>query len=271
MAETTEAQKTAPASGASTTPNEANSNAGSDPSQTSSAATVDSGSDAGKSTASDEADGAADGGERQRPGRAERKISELTKREKELETQLEEKNSLLERLIKTPVDQNNIEFPDYSGVEQITQDQLKKDVLGTATQVVDARMNLLGSALLDRIDQKEVSTKSTEAIQSTILKYDFLNPAHEDVYDEELDKDLSAAYAEARKNNPSYSFTTFIKPYERIWDKSSTTEKSTSTTESSSRGRSAARPSTATRRSANEFPADGTAAQMEEWFAKNRG
>jgi hypothetical protein len=271
MADSTETQtKTAPASGAASSSDAANSNAGSDTSQTSNTGTVDTGSDAGKSTASDEASGAADGGERQRPGRAERRISELTKREKELQTELEEKNSLLERLSKTPVDDSKINFPDYSGVDQITPDQLKKDILATANQLVDARMNLLGSALLDRVDAKEISSKSAEAISSTITKYSVLNPNSDD-YDEDLDKELSAAYGEARSKNPSYSFTTFIKPFERLLEQSSTTEKSTSTTESSSRGRSAARPSAATRRSANEFPADGTAAQMEEWFAKNRG
>jgi hypothetical protein len=269
MADSTETQtKTAPASGADSTSNTAVSDAGSDSQQTSNGTVVDSSSDAGKSTVSDDASGASSDGERQRPGRAERRISELTKREKELQTELEEKNTLLERLSKTPVDQSNIKFPDYSGVDQITPDQLKKDILDTANQLVDARMNLLGSALLDRVDQKEVSSKSEEAIRSTITKFSVLNPASDD-YDEDLDKELSTSYAEARSKNPSYSFTTFIKPFERLLEQSSTTEKSTSTTESN-RGRSANRPSAASRRGTNEFPANGTAADMEKWFAAQR-
>ena len=268
MAETKTQTQTAPASGDDSSSNTSVSNAGSDSQQTSNSGVVDTGSDAGKSTASDDAGGAGSDGERQRPGRAERRISELTKREKELQTELEQKNTLLERLSKTPVDQSNIKFPDYSGVEQITPDQLKKDILDTANQLVDARMNLLGSALLDRVDQRDTSAKSEDAIRSTIAKYDVINPDSEN-YDREQDLEVASAYAEARKGNPSYSFTTFIKPYERLWNQSSTTEKSTSTTESN-RGRSAARP-TATRRSANEFPADGTAADMEKWFAQNRG
>jgi hypothetical protein len=245
------------------------SNVASDSSQTANS-TVDTSNAEGKSNASDGSAGAAGEGDGQRPGRAERKISELTKREKELQSELEQKNTLLERLSKTPIDANNIKFPDYSQVEQVTPELLKKDILDTANQLVDARMDLLGSALLDRVDQKEVSTKSEEAIRSTISKYSVLNPDSED-YDHDLDVDISTSYAEARKGNPSYSFTSFIKPYERLLETSSTTEKSTSKTESSSRGRSANRSRTVPTRSSNEFPEGGTAAQMEEWFAQNRG
>lgn len=268
MAET-QTEKAATASGAGSSSNSAVSNAGSDPSQTSTTGTVDTGNDAGKSTGSDESDGAADGGER-RPGRAERRISELTKREKELQTELAEKNSLLDKLSKTPVDDSKIQFPDYSGVEQITPDQLKKDILATANQLVDARMDLLGTALLDRVDQRETSTKSSEAIKSTIEKYSVLNP-ESDAYDGDLDRDLSAAYAEARSKNPSYSFTTFIKPFERLLESSSTTEKSTSTREPSSRGRAANRNRSVQSRSANEFPESGSSEEMEKWFASQRG
>ena len=143
--------------------------------------------------------------------------------------------------------------------------------MATANQLVDARMDLLGSALLDRVDQKEVSTASTNAIKSTIEKFSVLNPESED-YDQDLDRDLSASYAEARSKNPSYSFTTFIKPFERLLEQSSTTSKDASKTESSSRSRSAPRSrSVATSRSSNEFPETGTAEQMEKWFAQNRG
>ena len=270
MAETETQTQASPAASADPSSGAATSQAGSDSQQTSNTTTVDSGKDAGKSTASDEASGADSDGDRQRPGRAERRISELTKREKELQTELEQKNSLLERLSKTPVDDSKINFPDYSGVEQITPDQLKKDILATANQLVDARMDLLGSALLDRVDQKETSSKSSEAIRSTITKYSVLNPESEE-YDKDLDTELSAAYAEARSKNPTYSFTTFIKPFERLLEQSSTTSQDTSKTETSSRGRAANRSrSVGSNRTANEFPTNGTSAQMEEWFAKNR-
>ena len=257
----------APASNASASSEDANSNAGSGSLQTPNPI-VDKGTGEGKSTDRDESGGAAGDGERQRPGRQERRISELTKREKELQTELEEKNSLLERLSETPLDSSKIKFPDYSTVDQVTPDQLKKDILDTANQLVDARMNLLGSALLDRVDQKDVSAKSEDAIRSTITKFSVLNPESDD-YDHDLDTELSASYAEARSKNPSYSFTTFIKPFERLLEQSSTTSKDTSKTGSSSRGRAANR-STAPVRRGNEFPESGTAAEMEKWFANNR-
>lgn len=270
MAETQTQTQDSPAAVADSSSNSAASQAGSDSLQTSNTGVVDTGNDAGKSTASDDASGAGGDGDRQRPGRAERRISELTKRNKELEVDNEQKNSLLDRLSKTPVDESKITFPDYSGVEQITPDQLKKDILATANQLVDARMDLLGSALLDRVDQREVSTKSEASIRSTITKFSALNPDSDD-YDRDLDVELSTAYAEARSKNPSYSFTTFIKPFERLLEQSSTTSQDTSKTGPSSRGRAANRSRSVPTRSANEFPEGGSAQQMEEWFAKNRG
>lgn len=274
MADTTEQTKntTAPASGAAATSDAAVSNAGSDSPQTPNTATVDSGKGEDKSGSSDGGDGSSGDGDRQRPGRSERRISELSSKNKELEDKLVARDELLEKLTKTPVDQNSIKFPDYSGVTEVTPYQLKKDILDTATQLVDARMNLVGNTLLDRVDQRDVSARSENAIRSTIEKYSVLNPESDD-YDHDLDVELSTAYAEARSKNPSYSFTTFIKPMERLLEQSSTTDdKSASTTGSSSRGKSAQRSrNAATSRSSNEFDASWSAERMEKWFADNRG
>lgn len=271
MAETTQTQtQAAPASGDEATSTSSVSNAVADSLQTSTTSTVDTGKDEGKSASSDGKDGASGDGARRRPGEAERRISELTKKEKELQTELQEKNSLLEKLSKTPIDQSQINMPDYSGVSEVTPDQLKKDILATANQLVDARMSLLGSELLDRVDQKEITTRSSDAIKSTITKFSVLNPESDD-YDHDLDIELSTAYAEARSKNASYSFTTFIKPFERLLEQSSTTEESASKTGSSSRSRSAQRSRSVPTRTANEFPETGTAEQMEKWFAQNRG
>jgi hypothetical protein len=269
MADSQTQTKVTPASNVDSSSSSTNSNAVSDSLQTSNSFQIEGTSNEGNSDSSDGKNGAPSDGDRQRPGRAERRISELSKRNKEVETELEQKNSLLERLSKTPVDSNSIQFPDYSGVDQVTPEQLKKDILSTANQLVDARMNLLGSALLDRVDQKETSTKSEEAIRNTIDKFSTLNPESDD-YDRDLDVELSTAYAEARSKNPSYSFTTFIKPFERLLEQSSTTEKSASKTGSSSRSRAANRNRSTPLRSSNEFPSNGTTAEMETWFANNR-
>lgn len=223
-----------------------------------------------KSKAGDAADGAANDGVR-RPGRAERRISELTKRNKELETGLEERNVLLRKLSESPVDQSKIDMPDYSKVDTVTPDLLKSDILKAANQIVDQKMDVLGNMLIDRVEQRDVSARSDDAIAATIAKFPKLNPNSEE-YDEELDDEIADSWNEAKKNNPTYSFTSFIKPYERLLGQSSTTgtdNGATSKTESS-RGTSANR-STAPVRRSNDFPETGTAAEMEAWFAKNRG
>ena len=261
---------TTPAGSAPASSDGAVSNAGSDSLQTANTATVDSGNAGGKSAASDDAGGAAGDGDRQRPGRSERRISELAKQNKELEAKLEEQQTTLQKLMANPVDPSSIKFPDYSGVSEVTPDQLKKDILETATQLVDARMNIVGQTLLDRVDQRDVSSKSEGAIRTTIEKYSVLNPESDD-YDHDLDTELSTAYAEARAKNPSYSFTTFIKPFERLLEQSSTTSNDASKTESSSRGRTAQRNRSTPTRTANEFNPNWDSATMEKWFANNRG
>lgn len=268
MAEPQTQTQGTPAGTADSSSNTAVSNAGSDSLQTVTP-NVDTGSAEGNSDSSDGSNGAAGDGDRQRPGRAERRISELSSKNKELEDKLAKQSSLMEKLNANPVDANSIKFPDYSQMDQVTPDQLKKDILDTATQLVDARMNLVGSELLNRVDQKETSAKSEQAIRETINKYSVLNPESDD-YDKDLDSELSAAYAEAREKNPSYSFTSFIKPFQRILDQSSTTSTDTPKTGSSRRSQSANRATTPVRRG-NEFPENGSAADMEKWFAQNRG
>lgn len=264
----TQTQSTAAGAGASTS-DAGTSKAGSDSSKTS-APIVETGVDEGKSTASDVASGAANEGDR-RPGRAERRISELSKRNKELETGIEDRNVLLKKLSESPVDQSKVTMPDYSAVESVTPDLLKSDILKAANQIVDQRMDVLGNILLDRVDQRDVSARSDDAIASTISKFAKLNPNSDD-YDEDLDTEIADSWKEAKKNNPSYSFTSFIKPYERLLGQSDTTGAgdSTTSTKESSRGTSANRATAPVRRS-NDFPENGSTSEMETWFAKNRG
>jgi len=260
--------QTTPASSASSSSNQANSNAVSDSPQTTNASAVDTGSVEGKSTASEEAGGAASDGDRQRPGRAERRISELSSKIKELESKLGEQNRIADTLNKTTVNPSDVNFPDYSGVEQITPEILKRDILNTAEQLVNLKMTAAGTELERRLTQTQAVEKSAQAIENSIKKYPKLNP-DSDEYDHSLDVEITEAYADVVARDPSYSFTKFIKPFERILETSDTTSKDASTT-GSSRGRAANRPSAPTRRTANEFPVNGTTADMEKWFANNR-
>lgn len=271
MAETETKTKTAPASSDASSSDASISNAVSDSPQTQ-GPIVDKGTSAGKATASDEASGAAGDGDRQRPGRAERRISELTSEIKKLESELADKNKIADSLSKAAVNPADIKFPDYSQLDQVTPEQLKSDIIKTAEQIVDLKMQAAGTALEAKLTQGQAVEKSAQAIENAIKKYPALNPSNEG-YDEELDKEITAAYAEVIRKDPTYSFSSFIKPFERILDSSDTNvDKTASTTEPSSsrRGRSANRPNVPTRRS-NEFPEGGSLEEMEKWFANNRG
>lgn len=260
MAETETQTKPASASGATSSSDGASSNVGSDSPQTSTEV-VDKGSDGGKSASSDGDSGAVGDGER-RPGRAERRISELTKTIKELEDKVAEVS-----LQGAPVDPSKVELPDYSKMAEVTPEQLKTDIIKAAEQIVDAKMAAAGKELQSNLTQQQAIAKSGEAIDAAISKYPVLNPSSEE-YDAALDNEITEAYADVLQKDPSYSFTKFIKPFVRILEPSDTTPKGTSKTEP--RGRAANR-ATAPVRRANEFPEGGTAEQMEEWFAQNRG
>ena len=123
--------------------NVAASNAGSDSTQPANGAVVDSASaeDKDNSAASDGQDGA-DGadGVRQRPGRAERTIKQLSAQIKELQAQFEQQNSLQQQLQNTSVDTSKVTLPDYSQMTEITPDQLKTDIINAASQIVDIKM-----------------------------------------------------------------------------------------------------------------------------------
>ena len=269
MAESTETKtQVAPAGNAASSSDAAVSNAGSDSLQTVEP-TVDKAIAEGKSASSDDDSGAAGDGER-RPGRAERRISELSSKIKELETQLGEQNQLATSLNKAAVDPTSIKFPDYSQMSEITPDQLKADIIKTAEQIVDLKMTAAGTALEQRLTTGQAVEKSATAIEAAINKYPALNPNSDD-YDKDLDVEITDAYAAVLQRDPSYSFTKFIKPFERILEPSDTTDAKASTSKTEpTRGRSANRSTTPVRRS-NEFPETGTAADMEKWFAQNRG
>jgi hypothetical protein len=259
MAETETQTQTTSVGSADDSSSSANSNTGSDSSQTSNS-TVDR-VDGGKSTASDESSGAVGDGERARPGRAERRISELTKTIKDLEGQLAEVN-----LQSGPVDSSKIDLPDYSKMTEVTPDQLKSDIIKAAEQIVDQKMQSAGKDLTNNLTQQQAMAKSSQAIEATITKYSVLNPDSED-YDSGLDDEITTAYADILKKDPTYSFSQFIKPFTRILESSDTTSKDTSKTES--RSRAANRASAPVKRS-NEFPEGGTADEMEKWFASQR-
>lgn len=270
MAETT-TQKTATAGGATATSTDAASKAGSNQSPPTDAVKVEDQQveDKGNTAASDGQDGAdSDGKVRQRPPRAERRISELTSKIKDLESELATRNNMSERLQQTPV--TGVQLPDYSQMDQITPDQLRSDIINAASQIVDLKMQSASNVLEQKLNVQTAAEKAAREIERAEQKYPVLNPSSED-YDEDLVHDITESYSEIFAKDPTYSFTKFIAPLSRMLEVESNKPgvKTAEATESSSRGRQSNRP-TAQTRSANDFPVNGTSAEMEAWFAQNR-
>lgn len=270
MADQDTAQKDSTATVAPANATDAASLAGQNPEQPADAG-VDTGSaeGKGKSAASDEQDGADSAGAgRARPGRAQRTISELTSKIKELESALDEQGNLSTQLQKTPIDSSQVNLPDYSQMTEITPDQIKKDIITAASQIVDLKMQTTANALETKLTLKQAAEKSAQAIEATLKKYPVLNPESED-YDQGLDKEISDSYAEILQKDPGYSFAKFIKPMERFLESQSKSSESTASSETSSRGTSANR-SSGQSRSLKQFSPEMTTAEMEAWFASKR-
>lgn len=267
MAEPTTAQNVSPAANATDTATVTNPNAGSESTQPTNAAQVDSSSveDKGNSAVSDEQNGAESAdGVRQRPGRAERRISELTSKVSELTQKLEQTSQLSTKLQASPVDPSQVNLPDYSQMAEITPDQIKKDIITAASQIVDLKMQTTANALEEKLSWRQATEKSAQAIDSALKKYPVLNPESE-TYDQTLDQEISASYTEILQKDPSYSFDKFIKPMERFLESSNTTADANDSGSSSNRGTSANR-SGAQSRATKQFADLQTADEMETWI-----
>ena len=268
---TTDVKPAAPASSAASTSDAATSNAGSDSSKPTNAAQVEAGSveDKGNSAGSDGQDGADKGErERQRPPRSERRISELSKMVREQEQEIAQKTQLLEQLQKTPT---NVNVPDFTGRDQISYEDYKKDVVDAATQIVDLKLATMGNVLESKLSTQNAAEKAAREIDQAETRFPVLNPRSED-YDEDLVHDLTEQYSQVFKLNPAYSFTEFLKPMTRFLETASESKPQGATEEEPrTRGTAANRSTAATRRGANAFPENGTAQEMETWFAANRG
>lgn len=268
MADQTTAQKDSPAAVAADTATATTPNAGSESTQpTNAGKKIEASSVEGKdnSAASDGQDGAegADG-VRQRPGRAERRISELTTKVNELTQKLEQTDQLATRLQATPVDGSQVNLPDYSQMTEITPDQIKKDIITAASQIVDLKMQTTASALEEKLSWRQATEKSAQAIEAALKKYPVLNPDSE-TYDQTLDQEISNSYTEILQKDPGYSFDKFIKPMERFLDSSNTTPEGNDSGSSSNRGTSANRAGAQSRQT-KRFEDLQTSDEMETWI-----
>lgn len=270
MADSEMTQNTTTAGGTSDSSSDVNSNAGAEALQRSNA-NVDSGidQDNGNSDSSDESNGAnSSDGARQRPSRAERRISELTTKIRELESALQQPSSLSDVLSNNQVSPSSVQLPDYSQMSEITPDQIKQDIINAASQIVDLKMQTTAKVLESNLTRQQASEKRAQEIEKAEAKYSVLNPNSED-YDEDLVHEITESYGDIYTKDPTYSFTKFLQPLTRVLDSlSNTNPQGATNSASASKGKSANRPNATVKiqKSFNEM----NSKEMEDWFAMNR-
>ena len=275
MAEqSTQTQKSsAPASTSPASSDGDPSNAGSESQQPTNAARVDTSSveDKGKSAASDEQDGADSGdGVRQRPGRQERRINELTQKIKELEATRTKSSQLQEQLQRTPI--GDVTVPDFTNRDNITYEDYKKDVITAASQIVDLKLQTTANVLESKIITQNAAEKAAREIETAQNRYSVLNPDSED-YDEDLVHDITENYGSIFAKDPSFSFAEYLKPMSRFLQSESNTKGSnkTATESESNKGTAANRAgATSSRKGSGNFDPNWSTERMEEWFASKR-
>ena len=272
MADSETTQNTTTAGGASDSSSDVSSNAGAEALQPTNSVEVGNGNveDNGNSEQSDAANGAdSSDGARQRPSRAERRISELTKTIKDLEKQLQQPNQLYNELTKSPVNNSSVQLPDYSNLTEITPDQIRQDIISAASQIVDLKMQTTAQVLESNLTRTQAYEKRALEIEKAEAKYSALNPNSED-YDEDLVHEITDSYSEIFAKDPTVSFTKFIQPLTRLLDSASNTKpKGANNPEVSSKGKSAIKPTATPTKSQKPFE-QMTASEMEQYFASKR-
>jgi len=271
MADSETTQNTTTAGGATDSSSDVSSNAGAEALQPTNA-NVDNGivEAKGNSDSSDESNGAeGSDGVRQRPSRAERRISELTTRIKELEGALQQPSTLTQELSNNQVSPSSVQLPDYSQMSEITPDQIKQDIINAASQIVDLKMQTTAKVLESNFTRQQSADKRAVEIEKAEQKYSVLNPNSED-YDEDLVHDITESYGDVYAKDPTYSFTKFLQPLTRVLDSmSNTTGKPSNNQEVSSKGKAANKPTSSPAKSQKPFESM-TSKEMEQYFASKR-
>lgn len=167
----------------------------------------------GNSGNSDGSNGSTGDGERGRPSRAERRIDELTAKIRESEAELAKRDSLIKQLTDSPLDYSKVKLPDYSQMDQVTDEQIRKDVATAADQIATMRTSQAIEAFEDRLTRRESAGKALSEIDAMKAKYAVLNPAKEGVYNEKVERFLGDSFYKIFQKDPSYSFREHVENY----------------------------------------------------------
>lgn len=235
---------------------------------------VDAGSSEGnRNSGSSDGSGGGDSsdGGRNRPGRAERRISELTSRIKELEAQQSKGSDLSQQLMASRISPSQVQLPDYSQMTEVTPAQIQADIVKAAEQIVDIKMGALATTLDQKVTRKDAAGRALQEIAKAKEQYSVLNENDEEHYNAELDESIGNGYFEIFKNNPNYSFTEYLKSFKPVLDLANTAASDGATRGvGTNRGTGAIRPAASSRRS-QKSPYDMSLDELEAYIHSQNG
>lgn len=256
MAEPTQAQNTVTGDGGSATATESSSSSqgpkSSQPAAPAPAATQgveggDAGQSQGNSATSDGSDGAdGDDGGRQRPGRAERKISELTQALRSERESSAQKDDLIKRLTANPIKASDVDIPVPDG--EITPEQYRADVAKAADQIATVRAAQAFGDFEGRFTKRQAANSALQEIAQAEREYKKLDPNSDD-YDESTRQTLDTTFKKIWDADPSYSYREHIDTFGPGLGLTSTTAADSGTGTRGARGQSANRSDASSRRS----------------------
>ena len=218
--------------------------------------------DNGNSGSSDVNDGSNSGESgRQRATEAERRISELTAKIRNLESnQLQQSNQVAQYLAQPNTTPN---LPDYSDQSEVYPAQLAKDIYAAVSRDMEAKLAGTTGLLQNQIDYRNTVQRNISEAETARTQYAALNESNPDTFDPDLAKEIDDGFIEIFEVNPKYSYASHVKKFKSVLQRVNTNTDTTDTTAQ------AIRPQNQTKRQ-RAFSKDMSTVEMKEWFANRR-
>ncbi len=257
------------ASAGSTPSVDQSANAGPNNSQPTNAPSVDTGrvEANGNSESSDGTDGSnSESNGRQRPNRAERRISELTTQIRQLEAEKLQNSNVVSQLLQTPPQAGNL--PDYNGVDEVYPSQIAKDVYEAVSKSIDAKLTGTANVLQNQVLFSNAVQRNIVEAEKARNDFPVLNENNPDSFDPDLTKEIDNGFLEIFNKDPNYSYAKHISIYKSVLGKPNTSSKGTDTTTSTS-GQALRQGASSNRKT--EFNKNMSLTEMQDWFKGRRG
>ena len=147
-----------------------------------------------------------DSGERQRPSRAERRISELAKQVSELQS-VNSENERLKQILANPIQNGMVNIPDLG--DEVTPERYKTDIINAADQLVKLRMGSVVQELQGTFTRSQANNRTLNDVEYVQEKYPELNP-NSDRFDPKLEGFVSRQFQTSFRNDPNYSLRDLV-------------------------------------------------------------